>query len=65
MNHDFKRLTLFITLAIALPAIGQSRDVDLGSVEVTASRDATGANPSTVGAQTIQRSEERRVGKEC
>lgn len=54
MNHDFKRLTLFIALAIALPAIGQSRDVDLGSVEVTASRDATGANPSTVGAQTIQ-----------
>ena len=47
MNHEFKRLPLLIALAFAMPAIAQIRDVDLGSVEVTGSRDRTSAAAHT------------------
>jgi iron complex outermembrane receptor protein len=49
MHHAVQRLPLFIVLATALPAVAQTLEVDLGSVEVTRSRDR-----SSMAAQAVE-----------
>ena len=54
MKHDFKPLPLLMAMAMALPAMAQTHEVHLGSVEVTGSREPSSVNASVVGAQSIQ-----------
>jgi len=54
MKHDFKPLPLLMAMAMALPAMAQTQEVHLGSVEVTGSREPSSVNATVVGAQSIQ-----------
>ena len=54
MKHDFKPLPLLMAMAMALPAMAQTQEVQLGSVEVTGSREPSSVNATVVGAQSIQ-----------
>ncbi len=54
MNLPYERLPLLIVIALASPAIAQTPEVSLGSVEVTGVRDTSSASARTVEASTLK-----------
>ena len=54
MNLSCERLPLLIAIALASPAIAQTPEVSLGSVEVTGVRDTSSASAHTVDASTLK-----------
>ena len=53
MNLPYERLPLLIAIALASPAIAQTPEVSLGSVEVTGVRDTSSASARAVEASTL------------